>query len=85
MAGGQSAWRADDAVAYDRMRDAANMVIALLLRQGADGERPMGAALVEVAQVRRAALEVDGFDRAAVAAERERFDARAAELMSGPR
>ncbi|MFS0735287.1 hypothetical protein ABC304_07630 [Microbacterium sp. 1P10UB] len=60
---GDSAWRADDAVAYDELRTASAAVVSLLVSR----QRPdRAAAIVEAARVRQRVLEVDGFDRQAV-------------------
>lgn len=60
---GDSAWRADDAVAYDELRAASAAVVSLLVSR----QRPdRAAAILEAAHVRQRVLEVDGFDRQAV-------------------
>ncbi|NYE18046.1 hypothetical protein [Microbacterium immunditiarum] len=75
-----SAWRANDVVAYDAMREAANSVVALVLRRAAEGAIEQSAAGTEAASIRRDVFQVDGYDRAAVDALRDCLDARAAEL-----
>lgn len=75
MAQERSAWRASDSVAYEQMRAAADTVVSLLL----DDSPPdvMGAALIlDDAQ------SVDGFDRAAVEAARERFETQLSDLRA---
>ena len=63
MAMGDSAWRADDAVAYEELREVSAAVVSLLVSR----QRPDRAgAIAEAAHVRQCVLEVDGFDRQAV-------------------
>lgn len=66
MAAAGSAWRANDVVAYDGMREAANIVIASLLRRSGGSEPEASARLTEAAELRHRVLQVSGFDRAAV-------------------
>lgn len=74
----RSAWRAGDSAAYTQMRAIANAVASLLLSTS-------GPALSEARDVLQDARSVDGFDRAAVDAARERFDERLTELRSADR
>jgi hypothetical protein len=76
----RTAWRAGDVVAYDEMREAANAVIAALLRLGRSDEIDREQALTDAAEVRAYALSVDGYDRDAVDAARADLDARLAAL-----
>lgn len=62
MAAGQSAWRVNDAIAYDEMRERASALASELLRRARQG----GASLDSVISLRAQANAVDGFDRAAV-------------------
>lgn len=55
-----SAWRVNDVVAYDRLREAATSLTAVLLSSALPGD----AAQAEVIQLRRDLLAVDGFNRA---------------------
>lgn len=66
MAAPGSAWRANDVVAYDGMREAASTVIASLLRRSGGSEPGASAHLTEAAELRDRVLQVSGFDRAAV-------------------
>ena len=79
----RSAWRANDVVAYEAMRDAANTAIALLLRLSAEGAILPSHAHSEAAAIRRELFQVDGYDRDAVNAARVAFEERIATL-SGP-
>ena len=78
-----SAWRANDVVAYDAMREAANTVIALLLRVADSAAIDDTGAVVEAAAIRQQTFHVDGYDRAAVDAFRERLEDRIVELSAG--
>lgn len=71
----RSAWRASDAVAYEQMRAAADAVVSLLLN---DSEPDLEGS----ASVLDDALSVDGFDRAAVDAARERFETQLSDLRA---
>lgn len=62
MAAGQSAWRVNDAIAYDEMRDHASALASQLLQ----GAQPGGAALDSVISLRAQVNAIDGFDRVAV-------------------
>lgn len=62
MAAGQSAWRVNDAIAYDEMRDRASALASQLLQRAQQGD----ASLDSVISLRAQANAVDGFDRAAV-------------------
>ena len=83
MPGATSPWRVNDVVTYDRMRQNATTLTALLIgvaRAGGDeAEQPQ----VEMAEWRREVETVDGFDRAAVTALGDRIDRRIREL-EGP-
>lgn len=74
-----AAWRANDVVAYEAMRESATALIALLLRRATDGSDPLG----EATKLRQDVLEVDAYDRAAVTALAARIAHRAAELSGG--
>lgn len=75
-----SAWRANDVVVYDAMRESATTLTALLLAS-AHVELPTAdAAQAEVAELRKAIVTVDGYDRAQVAALTRRISDRIAEL-----
>lgn len=82
MASSNSAWRANDVVAYEAMRDAANKAIALLLRARDDAGIRGADTTEEAADIRREMLEVDGYDRAAVDVFRNRLDDRIAEVST---
>ncbi|GAA1961871.1 hypothetical protein GCM10009776_25710 [Microbacterium deminutum] len=72
----RSAWRANDIVAYDRLRATANVAIALLFQLVDDGAMTASAASAQAAEVRNEVLRVDGFNRAAVDAAQTGLDTR---------
>jgi hypothetical protein len=71
MPGTTSPWRVNDVVAYDRMRETAITIFALL-HAASHSE--------ELARMRRDVLTVDVYDRSAVAALQARLDDRLREL-----
>lgn len=68
---GISAWRVNNVVAYDAMRESATFLTSLLLTR---------TAAEEIAEWRRRVLTCDGFDREAVAMLTIAIDDRIAEL-----
>lgn len=82
MVGEPSAWRANDVVAYDALREAANAAIALLLRLSTTGTISESEAVADSAQIRQGVLGIDGFDRPKVDSHRALLDERIAELSS---
>ncbi|MDQ7876579.1 hypothetical protein Q9R08_01175 [Microbacterium sp. QXD-8] len=80
MPGATSPWRVNDVVTYDRVRDAATTLSALLLTIANDGGAVVEPARVELADWRREVAAVDGYDRAAVTDLAERIDRRIREL-----
>ena len=81
---GISAWRANDVVEYDAMRDDATKLVALLLRESSSGLSVDPSGADEIRELRRDVLTVDGGRRAAVSALAARIRNRIAEL-TGPR
>lgn len=75
-----SAWRANDVVEYDAMRDSAATLTALLLQASNARTASDHEAQADIAQLRKDVLEVDGYDRAAVAELAARISSRIAEL-----
>lgn len=71
----RSAWRASDAVGYEQMRAAADAIVSLLLN---DSEPDVEGA----AFVLDDAQSVDGFDRSAVDAARERLEMQLSDLRA---
>jgi hypothetical protein len=71
-----AAWRANDVVAYEAMRESSTTLTALLLHTSL---APPDAH-AEVVQLRQDVLGVDAFDRAATAALANRIAARIDEL-----
>ena len=62
MAAGPSAWRVNDAIAYDEMRDRASSLASQLLQRAQQDSAPLDSVI----NLRAQANAVDGFDRAAV-------------------
>ena len=62
MAAGQSAWRVNDAIACDEMRERASVLASQLLQRAQE----RGASVDSLISLRAQANAVDGFDRAAV-------------------
>ena len=62
MGAGPSAWRVNDAIAYDEMRNRASALASQIVQQAQQG----GASLDAVISLRAQSNAVDGFDRAAV-------------------
>lgn len=77
---GISAWRANDVVAYEAMRESANSLTAILLRTSPGDSATPSSAELEIGQLRDAVLKVDGYDRAAVSALASQISSRIAEL-----
>lgn len=75
-----SAWRVNDAVAYEAMRESATLLTSLLLQSSIESSEPSAAALSELQQLHRDILDVDGHDRAAVNSLADRIALRIAEL-----
>jgi hypothetical protein len=73
MAAAQSSWRVNDVVAYDLMRELSTEIQSRLLDLARNGDE---AARAELTDVRRATLEVDGYDRPAVDAFAQELEAR---------
>ncbi len=61
MTGGRSAWRADDVVAYDAMREEANSAIALLLRLSDSRAIKADQAVSEAIDIREMMSDIDGY------------------------
>lgn len=80
MVADQSAWRANDVVAYDSLRDAVSTAIATLLRLADDGTLEVGQAVREAAAIRRELFDVDAYDRDAVDSARATLEQRVADL-----
>lgn len=77
---GISAWRVNDAVAYEAMRESATVLTSLLLQSSIERSGPSAPALSELQQLQRDIVDVDGHDRAAVNALADRIAVRIAEL-----
>ena len=80
----RSAWRANDIVTYDAVREAANSAIAAVLRLADDGAILPERAIAEASAIRSELLEVDAYDRSALDVLLERFKSRAAEYSGLP-
>lgn len=75
-----SAWRANDVVAYEAMRESATTLSALLLRAPGGDPAARSSVDAEVRTLRDTVLAVDGYDRAAVCALATQIRGRVAEL-----
>lgn len=84
MADERSAWRVNDIVTYEAVREAASAAIAAVLRLAADGALLHQRAVAEASAIRRELLDVDAYDRSALDAALERFRDRAAEYSGSP-
>lgn len=80
MPGATSPWRVNDVVTYDRMRDAATALSALLLAIANANGPDADQARVEQAEWRSEVAAVDGYNRSAVVDLAERIDRRIREL-----
>lgn len=76
----RSAWRANDVVAYDALRDAVGTVIATLFRLADDGVLEPAEAVREATDIRRVFLDVDAHDRSAIDAARASVGHQLADL-----
>lgn len=76
----RSAWRANDVVAYDALRDAVGTAIATLFRLADEGVLEPAAAVREATDIRRLLLDVDAYDRVAVEAARISLEQQLTEL-----
>ena len=77
-----SAWRASDVVEHDLLRDAAAALTAALLTAARADDSAASGLRDEAGVVRREVAGVDGYDRAAVTALRQRLEARFTEQLS---
>ncbi|MFE5410155.1 hypothetical protein [Microbacterium sp. NPDC056569] len=78
--GGSSAWRANDVVAYEVMRESATTLTALLLGSSDDDRSAVVEVAAEVRQLRSSVLAVDSYDRDAVSTLADRIRDRIKEL-----
>ncbi|APZ33288.1 hypothetical protein BOH66_02535 [Microbacterium aurum] len=79
---GTSEWRASDVVEHDLLRDAAAALTAALLGAAQSDDSIARSLRDQAGAVRREVASVDGYDRAAVTATRQRLAARLAELSA---
>ena len=77
---GISAWRVNDAVAYDLMRESATVLISSLVRLADRDASGSGQFRSEVADLRRRLVSVDAYDRAAVTVLTRAIEGRIDEL-----
>lgn len=75
-----SAWRANDVVEYDAMRESATTLTALLLQLSNAGTAGGDEVQADIEQLRKDVLAVDGYDRESVTALAARISSRIAEL-----
>lgn len=81
----RSAWRPDDIVAYEEMRDLAVEAQTILIARARRGGPDAETARTEASTMRRETLTVDGFDRRAVDAQTRRLALRLLELRTEER
>ena len=81
---GITAWRVNDVVAYDAMRESATTLTAMLLGATHSSSANPDTVQAEIAQLRQGVLAVDAFDRAAVAALSARISGRILEQSGAP-
>lgn len=81
----RSAWRPDDIVAYEEMRDLAISVQSLLIARARQDNGLAIGARAEATQIRCDTLAIDGFDRKAVDARTRRLALRLLELRAEER
>lgn len=79
-----SAWRVNDVVAYDAMRESATQLTAQLLKSADHDSTGPEEAQAEMALLRQGVLGVDGYNRAAVVALARRIDGRISDLSREP-
>lgn len=79
---GRSAWRPDDIVAYEEMRDLAVTAQTILIARARRGGRDADDARAEASRIRSATLAVDGFDRKAIDAQTRNLALRLVTLRS---
>lgn len=79
-----AAWRADDVVTYDLMRESATALTALLLRSAEHDPRVGDPIRSEIAAWRKAVVATNAYDRAAVASLAARIEIRSHELKGAP-
>lgn len=77
---GESAWRTNDVVAYDVMRESATALTALLVEASSDDSSASVKTGAEIWQLRRSVLDTNSYDREAVSALTDRIGGRIKEL-----
>lgn len=82
---GISAWRVNDVVAYDAMRESATILTSLLLAPASADSSGIPHHSEEIAEWRHRVLTCDGVDREAVAMLAATIEERVAELSRTPR
>lgn len=75
-----SAWRVNDVVAFEAMRESATMLTALLLQRTPGGQQALSHAIDEVTTLRVSVLNTDSDDRAAVSRLAKSIDRRIVQL-----
>lgn len=76
----RSAWRTNDVVAYDAMRESASMLLSLLVATSTVNDADHDANAREIEALRDHAVGVQAYDRGAVSALSVRIVNRIAEL-----
>lgn len=79
---GMSAWRANDVVEYDVMRESATLLTGLLLRARSNNPSSSDVVNAEIERIHSSVMEVDAYDRTAVLTLAARFRGRIATLKA---
>jgi len=75
-----SAWRVNDVVAFEAMRESATTLTALLLHRSTGGRQTLSRAIEEITTLRESVLNTDSDDRAAVSLLAKSIDRRIEQL-----
>jgi len=77
---GRSAWRVNDVVAYEAMRESASLLLSLLVSSSAADRADGDSTAGEIESLRSDVLNAQSYDRAAVSSLSTRIEDRIAEL-----
>lgn len=77
---GKSAWRVNDVVVYDAMRDSASMLLSLLVNSSTADQTGRDSNAREIESLRNDVLSVQAYDRASVSSLSARIEDRIAQL-----
>ncbi len=77
---GRSAWRTNDVVTYDAMRESASMLLSLLVNSSTADRTGRDSNPGEIESLRNDVLSVQAYDRAAVSSLSARIENRIAQV-----